>query len=137
MSDQQPLALPAGASTAQQGTMLTLPAVAERLGVSLSTVRRLLKSGQLEGAELQPSPAGPTWCVPLATVESRLAAGKKQTTAAPLRIQASKPAEQVTAELVALRQQVQDLTVQLRVSEAVAHERGQELERLHDEVVLD
>lgn len=131
MSADQPLALPVG-SADHHGTMLTLPVVAERLGVSLATVRRMLHRKELDGAQLQRGPSGDQWSVPLATVEAVLVKRSKQAAQAPVRIQASAPAQQISEELVTLRKQVLDLERRLAVADALAHERAQELDRLHE-----
>lgn len=133
MSDEtQPLALTETAGSSQHGTMLTLPAVAERLGVSIATVRRMLKAKKLEGAQLQRGPSGEQWTVPLATVESVLATRSKQAAQAPVTVQASAPAAALSEELVNLRRQVLELQRQLDTEQALARERLQELDRVHE-----
>lgn len=56
------------------GDYLDLQAVAQALGVSMNTVRRKRKAGELQGAVLQPSAKGERWLVPVATVNSLLGA---------------------------------------------------------------
>ena len=56
------------------GDYMDLQAVAQALGVSMNTVRRKRKAGELQGAVLQPSAKGERWLVPVATVNSLLGA---------------------------------------------------------------
>jgi len=51
------------------GEYLDLQAVAQALGVSMNTVRRKRKAGELQGAVLQPSAKGERWLVPVETVQ--------------------------------------------------------------------
>ena len=55
------------------GDYLDLQAVAQALGVSMNTVRRRRKAGELQGAVLQPSAKGERWLVPVETVQRLLA----------------------------------------------------------------
>ena len=55
------------------GDYLDLQAVAQALGVSMNTVRRRRKAGELQGAVLQPSAKGERWLVPAETVQRLLA----------------------------------------------------------------
>lgn len=139
MSDEtqpQPLALPETAGSSQHGTMLALPAVAERLGCSVATVRRMLKRNELEGSQLQRGPSGEQWTVPLATVESVLAKRSKKAAQAPVTVRASAPAAALSEELVRLRQQVIELERRAAVAETEAYERGQRLEQQHEQLRL-
>jgi excisionase family DNA binding protein len=127
---QEPAALPQQASAAQHGTMLPLAEVAQRLGVSLATVRRMLKRDQLEGAELAPGATGQQWLVPLATVESHLAS--RRAVAADQQVSRTPPPAQVAAvELEELRTRVASLEAQLATQRALADERAHALEQLH------
>jgi excisionase family DNA binding protein len=110
--------------------MLPLSEVAERLSVSMATVRRMLKRQQLEGAELAPGPTGQQWLVPLATVESHLAS--RRTATAEQQVSRTAPAAQVAAaELEELRTRVATLETQLATQRALADERAHALEQLH------
>lgn len=55
------------------GDYMDLQAVAQALGVSMNTVRRRRKAGELQGAVLQPSAKGERWLVPAETVQRLLA----------------------------------------------------------------
>ena len=133
MSDEQhqePPALPQQASAAQHGIMLPLAEVAQRLSVSMATVRRMLKLDQLEGAVLALGQTGQQWLVPLATVESHLA--RQRTAAADQQVSRTPPAAQVAAgELEELRTRVASLEAQLATQRALADERAHALEQLH------
>lgn len=69
-----PLALTTTTGVSQVGTTLGVSEAAARLGKAEKTVRRMLAKGELEGAAKVPGPAGDTWQIPLAAVESHLAA---------------------------------------------------------------
>lgn len=73
-TEQTPLELTATTGPAQIGTTLSVSETAARLGKAEKTVRRMLAKGELEGAAKVPSPVGDTWQIPLAAVESYLAA---------------------------------------------------------------
>ena len=62
-----------GQSGEYSGDYLDLQAVAQALGVSMNTVRRRRKAGELQGAVLQPSAKGERWLVPAETVQRLLA----------------------------------------------------------------
>ena len=77
MNDEKeaaPLELTTSTSSAEIGTTLSVTEAAARLGKAEKTVRRMLAKSELEGARKVPSPTGDTWQIPLATVESYLAA---------------------------------------------------------------
>lgn len=122
------LALPAAgdtaraarSSTADLGTVLTLPEVAARLGWSLKTVYRRVRAGELEGAHKLPAANGEQWAVPVATVE-RLASEQ-----AAHRASANPDAVRV-AELL---QRVAELEAQLATERAVGQERARTIEQL-------
>lgn len=61
-------------SAGYSGEYLDLQAVAEALGVSMNTVRRKRKAGELQGAVLQPSAKGERWQIPVETVQRLLGA---------------------------------------------------------------
>jgi hypothetical protein len=52
------------------GEWIDLKTAAELLGVSMNTVRRRRKAGELPGARLEPSEKGERWVVPLSVVQS-------------------------------------------------------------------
>lgn len=52
------------------GEWVDLKTAAELLGVSMNTVRRRRKAGELPGARLEPSEKGERWVVPLSVVQS-------------------------------------------------------------------
>lgn len=132
MTDQEPAlpALPAHAGPAQHGTMVPLPQVALLLGCSVATVRRRLRKGELEGAELQQSQHGQQWYVPLATVESLRAAERRPTTTPAPRT--SSP--ELQAELAALQDRLRTLELELARERALAQERAEQLTTLHETV---
>jgi hypothetical protein len=115
-------ALPLTAGTAQHGTVLTLPKAAERLGVSVATLRRWVKAGDLDGAHQRDGRYGVEWVIPLATIESRLVTNPQPTPAQP-------PAN--AAEVEALRSEVARLTLALVKAETLAMERASQLDALH------
>lgn len=127
---EHPAALPVVTSSAGHGSTLTLRDAAERLGVSLKTVRRMVDRGDLPGAELRPGPSGPQWLVSVAAIEQVLAA-RSQPVTSPV-VRASAPPSALQDELVQLRLKVAELERRTAVAEAVAQERSQELERLHE-----
>ena len=118
--------LPAGVtSLADLGTVLTLREVADRLGVSLKTARRMVSRGDLPGAHQVPmsNGRGTQWVVPVSSVEQ--VQQKERTT--PSRQAADHSAEQIAqlqAEVAGLKQKAELL-------EALATERAQQLEQLH------
>lgn len=119
MSEQP--ALPAKAGTAEHGTLLSLRDAAARLSVSVATLRRWLRAGELDGAVQQRGAHGPEWFVPLATVESRLAGSR-----------VAKPATSSSAsELAAAVELVHRLELELATVRALAAERAQQLDQLH------
>lgn len=118
-----PLALPPGVDrVADLGTLYTLRQVAERLELSVKTVRRMVERGELIGAHLAPMPGGKgeQWLVPYSTVvqveNARRAAHRPDPT---------------TAELEGLRTRVAELERALAVEQALSRERSQALEQLH------
>ena len=124
-----PLELPAsGGSTptqrvtqADHGSSLTLAQAAARSGLSVSTWRRRLKAGKVEGAYLAPSPAGDEWRIPVATVEAAAAEGGRIGTAT----------QGDPIEAADLRARVAELEQQLAVQRALADERRTMLDQLH------
>lgn len=121
-----PLALPPGVdSVADLGTLLTLREVAERLGVSQKTARRMVTRGDFPGAHQAPMPNGKgrQWVVPVASLiphESR----REQ-------VQATIPASATAQEVSDLRAQVEKLQAELTLQRALADERAQAIEQLH------
>ena len=107
-------------STANLGTVLTLPEAAQRLGWSLKTAYRRVRAGDLDGAHKLPAANGEQWVVPVATVE-RLASVQ-----AAQRASANPDAVRV-AELL---QQVAALEAQLATERAVGQERVRTIEQL-------
>lgn len=107
-------------STANLGTVLSLPEVAARLGWSVKTAYRRVRAGELEGAHKLPSTNGEQWLVPVATVE-RLASEQ-----AAQRASANPDAVRV-AELL---QRVAELEAQLATERAVGQERARTIEQL-------
>lgn len=127
LSMQARLALPAVGQTATPerahadiGTNLTLPEVAARLGWSLKTAYRKVRTGQLEGAHKAVSATGEAWQVPVATVE------RYANTQATKRDKAN-PNTELTK---ALQQKVGELELELASVRAQAYERGQIVEQL-------
>ena len=121
---KEPLALPPGVDRLSDlGTLLTLQEVAERLQVSVKTVRRMVTAGKFLGAHQVPMQSGKglQWVVPYSEVV------KAENTPKPQAVASSK----ATEELSELRQQVQQLQARLDVQEALATERAQQLEQLH------
>lgn len=123
---------PAGGSTpaarepvADHASTLTLAAAAERLGVSVRTVRRMVTTGKLAGAYLAPSKFGEAWQIPVATVEQHLAGTPATPPAGPPLGPAAKE------ELAQLRDRVQHLERDLELQRALADERRHQLEQLH------
>lgn len=128
---QTRLALPAAGDTAPglrtnitkadtSGSNLTLPEVATRLGLSLKTVYRRARAGQLTGAHKVISPTGEQWVVPVATVEQLAAIQTtKQNRANPDAVKAAE-----------LQQQVHDLQLELATVRAQAFERGETVEQM-------
>lgn len=130
MSDdtEQQLALPAVAGSAGHGTMLDLRQVADRLGVSLSTVRKAVRQGSYDGAELVQGANGQQWLVPLATVESLLAHQAGQDRRSNDRARQTRETSDQVAEL---QVQLAELRGQLAVANALAAERALQLDQLH------
>ena len=121
---KEPLALPVGVDRLSDlGTLYTLREASERLGVSVKTVRRMITRGDLLGAHQVPmaSGKGTQWVVPYSEIV------KQENT---VKAQAPAP-DQVTGELVALREQVAQLEKDRDLFQALATERGQQLEQLH------
>lgn len=50
------------------GTTLTITEAAQRLGVSVTTLRRRLKEGKVSGAHKAPGPDGEEWRIPVASI---------------------------------------------------------------------
>jgi hypothetical protein len=126
MSDEtnkEPLALPVGVDRVSDlGTLLSMREVAERLGISTKTVRRMITRGELLGAHQEPMTSGKglQWVVPYSEVV------KQENTT-----RAQAPADKSSEELLALREQVAKLSQQLAMQEALATERAHQLEQLH------
>ena len=121
---KEPLALPVGVDRLSDlGTLYTLREASERLGVSVKTVRRMITRGDLLGAHQVPmaSGKGTQWVVPYSEIV------KQENT---VKAQAPAP-DQSTSELVALREQVAQLEKDRDLFQALATERGQQLEQLH------
>lgn len=92
-----------GQAAGYSGEYLDLQAVAEALGVSMNTVRRKRKAGELQGAVLQPSAKGERWQVPVETVQRLLGA---------------QVSTQVSTEAADLLSTVQRLEAELTVKQA-------------------
>ena len=121
---KEPLALPVGVDRLSDlGTLYTLREASERLGVSVKTVRRMITRGDLLGAHQVPmaSGKGTQWVVPYSEIV------KQENT---VKAQAPAP-DQSASELVALREQVAQLEKDRDLFQALATERGQQLEQLH------
>ena len=121
---KEPLALPVGVDRLSDlGTLFTLREASERLGVSVKTVRRMITRGGLLGAHQVPmaSGKGTQWVVPYSEIV------KQENT---VKAQAPAP-DQSASELVALREQVAQLEKDRDLFQALATERGQQLEQLH------
>lgn len=121
-----PLALPPGVDRVSDlGTLLTLKETAERLGVSVKTVRRMVTRGDFAGAHQAPMPTGKgsQWMIPYASV---LPHENERT-----QVQATAPATATARELEELRAQVTRLESDLALSRALADERRQQLDALH------
>ena len=125
-SETAPLALPVGVDRVSDlGTLLTLKEVAERLGVSVKTARRMVTRGDFPGAHQAPMPGGKgtQWVVPVSSVlphENERA-----------QVQASTPANMTAQEIADLRAQVDRLQAELNVQRALADDRAHALEQLH------
>lgn len=116
-------ALPAGVDRLSDlGTLLTLREVADRLGVSVKTARRMITRGDLPGAHQAPmsNGKGTQWVVPYSSVIAHENETRQQVNPDP-----------VTTELDELRQRVTQLEQQLDLQQALATERAQQLEQLH------
>jgi excisionase family DNA binding protein len=121
---KEPLALPVGVDRLSDlGTLYTLREASERLGVSVKTVRRMITRGDLLGAHQVPmaNGKGTQWVVPYSEIV------KQENTA---KAQAPAP-DQSASELIALREQVAQLEKDRDLFQALATERGQQLEQLH------
>ena len=121
---KEPLALPVGVDRLSDlGTLYTLREASERLGVSVKTVRRMITRGDLLGAHQVPMANGKglQWVVPYSEIV------KQENTA---KAQAPAP-DQSASELIALREQVAQLEKDRDLVQALATERGQQLEQLH------
>lgn len=121
-----PLALPVGVDRVSDlGTLLTLKQVAERLGVSAKTARRMVTRGDFPGAHQAPMPGGKgtQWVVPVASL---LPHERERDQA-----HASAPASVTAQEVDDLRAQVTRLESELALSRALAEERAHALEQLH------
>ena len=120
MSDAQtpdqpePLQLTTSTGVSQVGTTLGVSEAAARLGRAEKTIRRMLAKGELEGAAKVPGPAGDTWQIPLASVESYRAAqgGRKTAQGSGQGMGASRVAE-LEREVAELRHQVELRDMQL------------------------
>lgn len=124
MTDHLPMLPPGVSSVADLGTTLTLREVAERLGVSQKTARRMVTRGDLEGAHQVPMSTGrgTQWVVPVSSVEQV----KTKQRSAPT------PSADLQAQQVAeLQAQVANLQQKNELLEALATERAQQLEQLH------
>jgi len=121
---KEPLALPVGVERLSDlGTLYTLREASERLGVSVKTVRRMITRGDLLGAHQVPmaNGKGTQWVVPYSEIV------KQENT---VKAQAPAP-DQSASELIALREQVAQLEKDRDLFQALATERGQQLEQLH------
>ena len=122
-----PALLPGGMPTgvdrlSDLGTLLTLKQVADTLGVSVKTARRMVTRGDLAGAHQVPMPSGKgtQWVVPYSSVVARERDQREQVKADP---QAD--------EIAALRERVAALEADLSTQRALADERRHQLEALH------
>jgi excisionase family DNA binding protein len=116
-------ALPAGVDRLSDlGTLLTLREVADRLGISVKTARRMITRGDLPGAHQAPMPngKGTQWVVPYSSVIAHENETRQQVNPDP-----------VTTELDELRQRVAQLETQLDLQRELATERAYQLEQLH------
>jgi excisionase family DNA binding protein len=121
---KEPLALPVGVERLSDlGTLYTLREASERLGVSVKTVRRMITRGDLLGAHQVPmaNGKGTQWVVPYSEIV------KQENT---VKAQAPAP-DQSATELATLREQVAQLEKDRDLFQALATERGQQLEQLH------
>ena len=116
-------ALPAGVDRLSDlGTLLTLREVADRLGVSVKTARRMITRGDLPGAHQAPmaNGKGVQWVVPYSSVITHENETRQQINPDP-----------VSTELTALRERVTQLETQLDLQRELATERAYQLEQLH------
>jgi excisionase family DNA binding protein len=116
-------ALPAGVDRLSDlGTLLTLREVADRLGISVKTARRMITRGDLPGAHQAPMSKGngTQWVVPYSSVIAHENETRQQVNPDP-----------VTTELDELRQRVAQLETQLDLQRELATERAYQLEQLH------
>jgi excisionase family DNA binding protein len=123
MTDE-PLALPPGvSSTADLGTTYSLTAAAALLGVSVKTVQRMVKRGDLPGSHKTPmeNGKGEQWRIPLSALYAH---DGKQRAAAPA-------PDAAQTELTELRDKVAKLETELREQRTLADERRTQLEQLH------
>lgn len=109
------------------GTLLTLKQVADTLGVSVKTARRMVTRGDLAGAHQVPMPSGKgtQWVVPYSSVVEQERDQREQVKTDP---QAD--------EIAALRDKVAKLESDLATQRALADERRHQLEALHTTVRL-
>lgn len=116
-------ALPAGVDRLSDlGTLLTLREVADRLGISVKTARRMITRDDLPGAHQAPMPngKGTQWVVPYSSVIAHENSTRQQVNPDP-----------VATELDELRQRVAQLETQLDLQRELATERAYQLEQLH------
>lgn len=121
-----PLALPVGVDRVSDlGTLLTLKQVADRLGVSTKTVRRMVTRGDFPGAHQAPMPGGKgtQWQVPVASLIPH------ETERA--QVQASTPASVSAHELEELRAELVKVKAERDLARELATERAHALEQLH------
>lgn len=121
-----PLALPVGVDRVSDlGTLLTLKQVAERLGVSAKTARRMVTRGDFPGAHQAPMPTGKgtQWVVPVASL---LPHERERD-----QVQANTPASVSAHELEELRKQLAQVTAERDLARELATERAHALEQLH------
>lgn len=108
---------------AETVTHVDLKTAAELLGISLNTIRRKNKAGEIEGCELRPHLKGERWLVPLATIQAMLQGSE---TAYPMgNPMSTQVSNQAETELAQLREQVGELKQQLELAtlRADSHEQ--------------
>lgn len=116
------------ASEAVEG--LSIPDAASAYGLSVSTLRRLLKQGKVSGAVKVPGPKGSEYRIPPASLEA-LGYKAKETRAG-----AVLTAARAGAEVEQLAGKVRELESLLEV-ERLRREQAEERERLKDQQVTD
>lgn len=133
-SHEEPLAIPerAGESTRvnvpdDSGTTVTLEEAAAGWKVSLSTLRRRLNDGELDGAVKRPSPKGDRWAIPVASL-----AKYKRRDAEPE--QAPQASAQESEIVLALLHQLNGRQLEL---EAAHHERVAEQVELRQALISE